>query len=183
VRCSNSTFNQSKEREEAIPAVSHMAVAEQLEESDPAFLPETRASSSISRGLERSHSKLSSIRSSSIRNWRVRLSSKLSRSVSHVSSVLSMTNSWRSSLVYAVSISSDRMSKTREVPLTHSEFRSWNEIVDESRLAAATSQYPNHEASSLGSRPCCEFFEKDIQKRTCVTFVDSLRCTSLHDFR
>jgi ankyrin repeat protein len=157
----------NNEQGDAIPPRGHNGEVEQLEESHTAFVFETDSSSSISTGVGRSHSRLSSIRSSSIRNFSIRLSTRLSRSASHVNSVLSMTNSWRSSLVYAGSISSDRMSKTSEVPVSHREFLSWNELVDESKLATATSrQHPDYEAASLRNRPCCEFFENDTYKRT-----------------
>jgi hypothetical protein len=98
-----------------------------------------------------------------------RISSKLSISLSHVQSVLSATNSWRSSLVYAMSISSGKLSNTSEVSWSKEEFDSWNELVDESRLVSGSVHLADFKAKSLHDRPCCVFFEKDLEKRTMCT--------------
>jgi ankyrin repeat protein len=119
-------------------------------------------------GLKRSHSQLSSIRS--IRSMRSIGSktarsisdrmSRLSRSFSDVESVLSTTNSWRSSLIYAMSVGSGQDHLTRD------EYLSWDALVDESRFASKSRNRPEMEAKSLRTRPCCEFFENDLTKRT-----------------
>jgi hypothetical protein len=121
-------------------------------------------------GLKRTRSQLSSIRSiRSIRSMRSISSktarsisdrmSRLSRSFSHVESVLSTTNSWRSSLIYAMSVGSGQDHLTRD------EYLSWDALVDESRFASKPRNRPEMEAKSLRTRPCCEFFENDLAKR------------------
>lgn len=137
------------------------------------ILEEATASPPL-RGLKRTRSQLSSIRS--IRSMRSIASvsvqsisdqvSRLSRSFSHVESVLSTSNSWRSSLVYAMSIASDRISNSSQDPLTRDEYLSWDALVDESRFVSKSRQRPDIDAKSLRTRPCCEFFENDAQKRT-----------------
>jgi hypothetical protein len=160
----NSIFSLNLEPGLVMPSINNRVVVGKLE---PAFIFEEDKSSSSSTGARRTHSKLSSIRSSSIHSLRVRLSSRLSRSSSHVNSLLSMTNSWKSSLVYAGSVSSDRMSTTSNLPLTHHEALAFNELVDETKLDKTTSrQHPDFQAASLLNRPCCEFFENDTHKRT-----------------
>lgn len=116
-------------------------------------------------GLKRSRSQLSSIRSIRSRHSIGSISarsmvSRLSKSFSHVESVLSMTNSWRSSLVYAMSIASS------QDPLTRDECLSWDALVDESKFVSKPGNHLELEAKSLRTRPCCEFFENDLEKRS-----------------
>jgi ankyrin repeat protein len=126
-----------------------------------ALRPDT--DSSQIRGLKRTRSQLSSIGSLSARSLRDSISSRLSPSLSYIEAVLSSSNSLRSSLVYALSIASDRISKSSEVSLSRDEYFSWNELVDDSIFSSTSIQHPQ---TSLYCRPCCQFFEKDTYKRT-----------------
>jgi hypothetical protein len=124
-------------------------------------------------GITRSNSRASSIGGATIRTMSTRISSRLSHSLRHVNSVLSASNSFRSSLVYAASISSGRLSSTSEVPWSRDELNAWNEFVDESALASETIPRPDVDAKSLYNRPCCGFWksmpspETRLPCRTC----------------
>jgi hypothetical protein len=150
---------------------SAKAPASQLQEEDSSSTSpgKTNGPGFAMGGMKRSNSRASSIGGSSIRTMGSRISSKLSISLSHVQSVLSATNSWRSSLVYAMSISSGKLSNTSEVSWSKEEFDSWNELVDESKLVSGSVHLADFKAKSLHDRPCCAFFEKDLEKRTMCT--------------
>jgi hypothetical protein len=62
-----------------------------------------------------------------------------------------------------MSIASDRISTSSDVPLSRDEYLSWDELMDESMFPPTSTQHPE---ISLQRRPCCEFFEKDTFKRT-----------------
>ena len=145
-----------------------LKVPEFEEPEEPTFIPPAEADStdSMPRGIKRSHSKLSSIRRPSVRSVSIRISSVLSRSVSHVTSVLSASDSWRSSLVYAKSIASDTPSIEIHNPLARDEAICWNELVDESNITTTFTNPRDYEAASLRNRPCCAFFENDTCERT-----------------
>lgn len=105
-------------------------------------------------GLKRSHSTLSSISSSSsVRRLSIRLSSRTSQSLRHVNSVLSRSNSWRSSILYAKSIATS----TNSNPLSDDEFRAWDDWIDESGLLPRIPQPRDYELMSLFDRSCCHF--------------------------
>jgi len=110
-----------------------------------------------------SRGSIRSIRST--KTMRSRITSKLSVPMSHINSVLSATASWRSSLVYAMSISTGRLSNGSCHSFSRDEFTSWNELVDESMLESRELQDSDLPAISLIDRPCCSFFEKDKEKR------------------
>ncbi|PMD38787.1 hypothetical protein L207DRAFT_634785 [Hyaloscypha variabilis F] len=124
------------------------------------------------RGVKRTRSQLSSIRSintvrsigvRSVQSLRDSISSGVSWSLSHIEAALSSSTSLRSSFVYAMSIASDRISTSSDVPLSRDEYLSWDELVDESAFPPTSTQHPE---TSLQRRDCCEFFEKDTFKRT-----------------
>ncbi|KAF4637684.1 hypothetical protein G7Y89_g407 [Cudoniella acicularis] len=119
------------------------------------------------RGLKRPRSRLSSSSSVSVRSLSVRFSKKVSRSLGHVNSVLSMTNSWRSSFLYTSSIASNSSLNTANHPLSENELASWSELVNDSKLAPELPQYHRvPKEISLYDRPCCQFFHNDTVKRS-----------------
>ncbi|KAH8602373.1 hypothetical protein B0O99DRAFT_680499 [Bisporella sp. PMI_857] len=118
------------------------------------------------RGLTKAIGKLASKRMvASLRRAPSLLSSKMSHCLSHIESVLSTTNSWRSSLIDAMSLSSDRYSNPSELHLSREEYRTWDELVDMSKFSSTLGNHTESDAISLKTRPCCEFFENDIEKR------------------
>ena len=99
--------------------------------------------------------------------------SKMSHCLSHIESVISTSNSWRSSLIDAMSLSSSFRSDENsartpscDVELTMEEYRTWDELVDQSKFASTLQTHTEDDAISLISRPCCMFFENDEEKRT-----------------
>jgi hypothetical protein len=64
-----------------------------------------------------------------------------------------------------MSTSSGRLSSYRDLHWSRDEFNSWNELVDESRLVPEPVHRSDVDAKSLYHRPCCGFFENDVQKR------------------
>lgn len=81
-----------------------------------------------------------------------------------MNSILSASNSRRSSLVNAISISSRKLSTSSDIPWSAEEFNFWHELVDESLLEQDSIIESNHEADLLHLRPCCSFFEKDDER-------------------
>jgi len=51
-------------------------------------------------------------------------------------------------------------------PLTRDEYLSWDALVDESKFVSKPGDHLELEAKSLRTRPCCEFFENDLEKRS-----------------
>jgi ankyrin repeat protein len=123
---------------------------------------EARTDNSEPHGLKRTRSQVSSSKSTggesnmSLRTMGERAVSTLNRSLCHVQSVLSLTNSWRSSLVYSRSIASDRISATSEVHLTADEYASWGELVEGSIFDDVNLRL-EYKGISLRDRPCCNF--------------------------
>jgi ankyrin repeat protein len=71
---------------------------------------------------------------------------------SHVSSVLSATNSWRSSLALRLSFSTGRSSST--------DRNSWtSQFIDQSKFVSTAWTLPHLESVSLYNRPCCFFMD------------------------
>ncbi|KAG9241479.1 hypothetical protein BJ878DRAFT_428047 [Calycina marina] len=94
--------------------------------------------------------------------------SKISHCLSHIESVISTTNSWRSSLLDAMSFSTaSEGGSTRgcDMSLTREEYRTWDELIDESHFSKSANSSTDEDAISLRTRPCCEFFENDVEKR------------------
>lgn len=117
-----------------------------------------------SGGLKGPHSKTTSIGdSSSIRQLSIRLSARISQSLSHVNSTLSCNSSWRTSLTYAQSIA------TRDTAnaLSRDELNAWNELVDESCLEQGPRQAPGYELISLYFRSCCHLGAGDFSRDYC----------------
>jgi hypothetical protein len=115
--------------------------------------------------LKRSNSRVSSIGGASMRTLSSRVSSTLSLTLSHVQSVLSASNSWRSSLIYAMSTSSGRLSSTQELPWTQDDFDLWNQLIDESLLGLGSIEHSDDEAKSLQTRLCCGLKEDGRNSR------------------
>jgi len=92
----------------------------------------------------------------SIRSIAHSITSKVSQSMSHIDSVIASSASWRSSLIYAGSISSSGVSNANSsrIHLSTVEHHAWNELVEESQFATAC---PEFEEISLKSRICCRF--------------------------
>jgi hypothetical protein len=160
--------------DEGIPVAEKLLPLE-LRSSAASQMSGTDVDRSQNRGVKRTRSQLSSIRSigsihtiCSVGSARARsvgdsISSRFSGSIRRIESSLSSSISWRSSLVYAMSIASDRISSSRDVPFSCVEYLSWEELVDESIFPSTSTQHPQ---TSLQRRSCCEFFEKDEYKRT-----------------
>jgi ankyrin repeat protein len=152
-----------------IPQDSEVSHPDNNPQLTPSLTLESQSTAaSLSRDLNEPQPQVNRLRSTSIlrkasssgfQTVRQSVSSKLSRSLSHVESVISATNSWRSSLIYAMSSSSRRSQNSTHVNLTCHEYMAWAELVDESKLDSPD-QMPNrpsdYEAISLVSRPCCE---------------------------
>lgn len=94
----------------------------------------------------------------SVRSLSTRISSRLSRSLHHVNSVLSATNSWASGLAYTSSFStSGRRSSTKTRSSGwENEFLNWDKLEESAPgLADKAVHCPE---TSLQSRPCCNYF-------------------------
>jgi hypothetical protein len=156
---SHSRANSSETR----PSVDEILAWSEPMEGKWGTLTEAKISSCESSTFKRSHSKVSSI--GSTRSFSSRVSSKLSRPLSFVNSVIS-TDSWRSSLMHSMSMSSGRVSNLSDLPWSNEEMESWNELVDESLLAPNSTSPSRREADLLQHRPCCSFFEKDSLDET-----------------
>ena len=52
-----------------------------------------------------------------------------------------------------------------QMGLTREEYRTWDELVDESKFTSSSPKHTEEDAISLKSRPCCMFFENDEEKR------------------
>lgn len=83
------------------------------------------------------------------------LSTQLS-SLRHVASVVSSI-SWSSSILYAPSKSSSRLSNQSYGPWTREEFKSWNEFIDGAKVESSSGPLPMEDEKSLYKRPCCNF--------------------------
>ncbi|KAF4631512.1 hypothetical protein G7Y89_g6615 [Cudoniella acicularis] len=135
-----------------------MLVGDDQRKESPASgsLLKRRITKSISSRMGSMRSVLSN---GSIKTTSTRVSSPFS-SLRHVGSVLSSA-SWRSSIVYADSISSGRPATLNNSPWTRDEFNSWNEFVDETNLGSFPSLPKDYKVKSLQSRPCCDFVDRD----------------------
>jgi hypothetical protein len=119
-----------------------------------------------SRGLKRSHSRLSLVSdSSSVRHLSIWLSSRISQSLHHVNSVLSRNSSIRSSFAYARSFATSTMSNG----MSRDELSIWDELIDKSALDLAPQRASGDELISLYDRPCCHFVVEDSPGGICIT--------------
>lgn len=100
------------------------------------------APDTASNAVKRAYSERSDDGTISTRRSSVRFSARASNSLRHAKSVLSFTNTESSSFIYSKSLASAQQSTERLLDLNSSELASWEELVDESRLSAASIQYP-----------------------------------------
>lgn len=109
--------------------------------------------SSIFRGTKRPFAHVSNASTAPKRDLSWRGVSRLaSANWSHVSSVLSATNSWRSSLALRLSFSTGRSSSTNR--------NSWtSQFIDQSKFVSTPWTLPHLESASLYNRPCCFFMD------------------------
>lgn len=126
--------------------------------------------------VSRGPSMRSSTSLASVKTLSTRLSSRLS-SLRHVASVVSSI-SWRSSILYAPSGSSGRLSNRSHVPWTRDDFKSWNEFVDVSMVEASSSgPLPAEDEKSLYTRPCCNFgLQPDNRSGSLETNIPCVSC-------
>jgi ankyrin repeat protein len=109
--------------------------------------------SSIFRGTKRPFAHVSNASTAPKRDLSWRGVSRLAcANWSHVSSVLSATNSWRSSLALRLSFSTGRSSSTNR--------NSWtSQFIDQSKFVSTPWTLPHLESASLYNRPCCFFMD------------------------
>jgi ankyrin repeat protein len=109
--------------------------------------------SSIFHGTKRPFAHVSNASTAPKRDLSWRGVSRLaSANWSHVSSVLSATNSWRSSLALRLSFSTGRSSSTNR--------NSWtSQFIDQSKFVSTPWTLPHLESASLYNRPCCFFMD------------------------
>ncbi|KAH6663792.1 hypothetical protein B0J14DRAFT_252888 [Halenospora varia] len=152
-------------RQHRYPTMRAPSSASELDGQSTALLPESKTVGPRKNGLKRTRSQVSSTRSMkstssgsimSVRSLGQRAVSKLGRSLSHVGSVLSLTNSYRSNLLFARSIGSDQRSIADDTHLSPDEFHSWSELVEEPMFNDTEAQ-AECEQISLRDRPCCNF--------------------------
>jgi len=131
---------------------------------------ENHFNASDNTGTEETHSRASSIRSkaskasmSSLKSLSYTIRSRLSHSLSHIGSVISSRNSWKSSLASEMSIKSNRLSSTADLCLTTEESILWKELIDESKLEGIPGSWPEYEEISLRNRKCCSFLDDKCQ--------------------
>lgn len=151
------------------PSITQFAIPELR---DLAVATKPKSSSSLHKAL-------------SIRSLQRRLAGKAgSDTIDHIQSVLrfSTSNSWRSSIASFASSWKSRGSSllhrqsvmddagTSEEPMLSSyEQMSWDELVDETKLAPPAKSRPIHQEISLSLRPCCRAVDDFDEGFSCST--------------
>lgn len=111
------------------------------------------------KGLKRTYSQLSRKRPTSSNGSSASIhstaSSVLSRARGYIASVLSITNSWRSSLVYAQSTASESVSTLNETSPFQDDHEIKEEYGDDPNASIPPRHLPDYGEKSLLDRPCC----------------------------